>query len=574
MKSYRLTPIYSALILALYPTTSLASIVNENIDYQYFRDFAENKGAFTVGAENIKIYDKQGNLATTLTYPMPDFSSQNSQSGVATLINEDTPQYLSSVKHNVGYWSTAFGGHGNNPDYNRATYNLVNRNEQGNRGYEGKSNRDYHAPRVDKLVTEVAPAEVTEETTGQTYLENSFYGKRKRFPIYYRMGSGRQYTFDPNTAANTDDIKKIIPDGEADNYPYFYLIGGTTIGDSDWVRFSPWQGKLQFSMNNEKWKQAPFNSTIQSGDSGSALYAYDTKLSKWVLIAAAQSGTTWLNRYEMIDGDFLKNTYDDDKGPTIINQTQKLNWQGNTNDGKNIVNEEGNTWTFSGRDNSKTITPEETDSTLHTQEKKTYLNNNNYAKDAGKNIIFKGTDATISLNNNIDQGAGSITFDGNYTVKSDTNRTYTGAGIIVNADKTVKWQVNGLADDALHRVGKGNLIVAGSGANPAGLRLGDGTTYLQQTADDNGAVQAASYLHLASGRPTAVLADENQIKGLDNVYFGFRGGHLDLNGTNLSGKRIHSVDSGAHIINNNANQSSTINLAGYAIADIPVTVAT
>ena len=80
---------------------------------------------------------------------MVDFSSVNvsSNPGVATLIN---PQYIASVKHNKGYQSVSFGDGQN-------SYHIVDRNEH--------SSSDLHTPRLDKLVTEVAPATVTSSST-------------------------------------------------------------------------------------------------------------------------------------------------------------------------------------------------------------------------------------------------------------------------------------------------------------------------------------------------------------------------------------------------------------------------
>ena len=64
-----------------------------------------------------------------------------------------------------------------------------------------------------------------------------------------------------------------------------------------------------------------------------------------------------------------------------------------------------------------------------------------------------------------------------------------------------------------------------------------------------------------SGRPTVILNDAEQVNP-DRIYFGFRGGRLDLNGNNLTFKRIRNVDEGAMIVNHNANQASTLTLTG------------
>lgn len=51
------------LIPVLFSAGSLAGTVNNELGYQLFRDFAENKGMFRPGATNIAIYNKQENLS-------------------------------------------------------------------------------------------------------------------------------------------------------------------------------------------------------------------------------------------------------------------------------------------------------------------------------------------------------------------------------------------------------------------------------------------------------------------------------------------------------------------------------
>lgn len=131
------------------------------IDYQYYRDFAENKGKFTVGAKNIEVYNKNGNLVgTSMTKaPMIDFSVV-SRNGVAALVGD---QYIVSVAHNVGYRDVDFGAEGSNPDQHRFSYKIAKRNNYKNdqtHPYE----KDYHNPRLHKFVTEAAPIDMTSES--------------------------------------------------------------------------------------------------------------------------------------------------------------------------------------------------------------------------------------------------------------------------------------------------------------------------------------------------------------------------------------------------------------------------
>lgn len=168
-------PLVCSVLLA--PGYPQASEVRSDIDYQLYRDFAENKGVFFPGATNIPVYTKDGVLAGRLDQvPFPDFSAVDRGLGVATLVS---PQYIVSVKHNGGYGSVEFGGSGNNPAYHRHTYLLVDRNNS--------DTQDFHAPRLDKVVTEATPAMAT--TAG---VAGGTYQNTARFPVLYRLGTGTQ----------------------------------------------------------------------------------------------------------------------------------------------------------------------------------------------------------------------------------------------------------------------------------------------------------------------------------------------------------------------------------------------
>ncbi|WP_441316493.1 hypothetical protein, partial [Escherichia coli] len=54
-----------------------------------------------------------------------------------------------------------------------------------------------------------------------------------------------------------------------------------------------------------------------------------------------------------------------------------------------------------------------------------------------------GHNGQIDLENSVTQGAGSPTFTDDYTVTTSNGSTWTGAGIIVDKDASVNWQVNG-----------------------------------------------------------------------------------------------------------------------------------
>ncbi|WP_137506985.1 vacuolating autotransporter toxin Vat, partial [Escherichia coli] len=177
---------------------------------------------------------------------------------------------------------------------------------------------------------------------------------------------------------------------------------------------------------------------------------------------------------------------------------------------------------------------------------------------AGKNLTFLGHNGQIDLENSVTQGAGSLTFTDDYTVTTSNGSTWTGAGIIVDKDASVNWQVNGVKGDNLHKIGEGTLVVQGTGVNEGGLKVGDGTVVLNQQADSSGHVQAFSSVNIASGRPTVVLADNQQVNP-DNISWGYRGGVLDVNGNDLTFHKLNAADYGA-TLGNSSDKTANITL--------------
>ena len=152
-------------------------------------------------------------------------------------------------------------------------------------------------------------------------------------------------------------------------------------------------------------------------------------------------------------------------------------------------------------------------------------------------------------------------FEGDYEVKGiSDNTTWKGAGISVAEGKTVKWKVHNPQYDRLAKIGKGTLIVEGTGDNKGSLKVGDGTVILKQQTNGSGQHAFAS-VGIVSGRSTLVLNDDKQVDP-NSIYFGFRGGRLDLNGNSLTFDHIRNIDDGARIVNHNTSKTSTVTITG------------
>lgn len=495
----RKLPVLSSLVLAaLLPSVSIAALVSGNIPYQTYRDFAENKGQFQAGAINLPIFNKNGELVGQFDKaPMIDFSSVNvgSNPGVATLIN---PQYVASVKHNGGYQGVSFGDGEN-------YYHIVDRNEYGS--------ADFHAPRLNKLVTEVAPATMT--GASQSEILNP-----SKYPIFYRTGSGRQYIQD--TQGNWHWVEG----------SYNYLTGGTLPASF----FTYGENGIQVYMGGNVGDHGVMASFGQLGDSGSPLFGWNAEKKQWELLgvyAVIGGGTNMA--YQLIPQSFLSQVYSEDNdAPVFFNASSgaPLQWKFDSSTGTGSLKQGSDEYAMHGQKGSD-------------------LN-------AGKNLTFLGHNGQIDLENSVTQGAGSLTFTDDYTVTTSNGSTWTGAGIIVDKDASVNWQVNGVKGDNLHKIGEGTLVVQGTGVNEGGLKVGDGTVVLNQQADSSGHVQAFSSVNIASGRPTVVLADNRQVNP-DNISWGYRGGVLDVNGNDLTFHKLNAADYGA-TLGNSSDKTANITL--------------
>lgn len=479
-----------------------ASLVNANIDYQEYRNFAENKGKYQVGAVNIPVYDKQGNLLGTALpkdIPMPDFSAVDSNRYLSGLVGN---QYIASVKHNsdAHFVGTRFGQDNKNYDVYAYQYLVVDRNDH--------SILDYNTPRLNKMVTEVHAAELPQNFSAKDLLNG-------RYIAFARAGSGTQAIQEGNNITIQHNA-------------YKFPTGGTPLNMKD--NTGDMVGTIEGSVLNPKSSTGPLVSYGTKGDSGSPLWGFDKELKRWVMIGnvAQYYGYDYIkNNYMVTQNNFLRqNELDDTAAALNIKSTKPIYWD-NTESGKSRITSELNHADIDVKKGNN-------------------LNN-------GKDVVFKGQTAIIQLNDNIDQGAGGLYFLNSATVKGkNDNITHIGSGIYVDENQTVHWQVKNPKNDRLSKLGKGVLVVDGNGNNTGDISVGDGTVYLSQ----NGGT-AFNTARLASGDGKIVLKDANQAK---NYQFDHRGGTLDVNGNDLSFAMIRHVDDGARIINGNTQKASTITL--------------
>ena len=499
-----LRPTLAAVAVSVICASAQGATVRNDVDYQYFRDFAENKGAFRQGATNVGIYNNQGQYVGTMlpNVPMPDLAVTNRREGFNTLFH---PQYVASVKHMGSYYNSVplqFGEDSHNPDNHHFTYLTVDLNEH--------PDLDFNAPRLHKLVTEVAPIPVNNaESRKNAMLDKS------RYPYFVRVGSGTQKS--RNQYGQDSDVA----------YHHQYLIGGTPmrINSSD-------SNQMQFNGNLFEDGLPTYG---QKGDSGSPLLVYDAKEKRWEL--AGTLATLWSdprNDYTVAQNVYMANTIKDDEIDLRITAQE-------------------NYWKGEGASSSKLKLADPAKKYLDNGMERPSLAN-------GKTVHFSGVEnSELILENTINQGAGALYFNNNMTVRANNNNdSWTGAGVVVNGNKTVNWQVKNPQGDRLSKLGTGTLLVNGKGKNLGDISVGDGTVILDQKAE-NDQQQAFNQVGITSGRGTVVLANDKQVNP-NKIYFGFRGGRLDLNGNALSFSYIQNADDGAKIVNHNRNQTASITI--------------
>ncbi|EOC09247.1 outer membrane autotransporter barrel domain protein [Neisseria meningitidis 73696] len=521
------------------------------INYQYYRDFAENKGKFAVGAKDIEVYNKKGELVgkSMTKAPMIDFSVV-SRNGVAALVGD---QYIVSVAHNGGYNNVDFGAEGSNPDQHRFSYQIVKRNnyKAGTNGHPYGG--DYHMPRLHKFVTDAEPVEMTSDMRGNTYSD------KEKYPERVRIGSGQQWQRTDEQQAKGDAYSSWLAGA------YNWRIAGNTHSQS-----GAGNGTVNLSGDITKSNNyGPLPTAGSFGDSGSPMFIYDAIKQKWLINGVLQTGNPYLgagNGFQLIRKDwFYGNVFAEDLPITFLEPRSNGHYSFSSNNNGTGTVTQTNEKVSMPRFKVRTV--QLFNEALKEEDKepvyaaggvnayKPRLNN-------GKNISFidyaKGE---VTFTNNINQGAGGLYFEGDFTVSSENNATWQGAGVHISEDSTVTWKVNGVANDRLSKIGKGTLHVQAKGENQGSISVGDGKVILDQQADENNKKQAFSEIGLVSGRGTVQLNADNQFNP-DKLYFGFRGGRLDLNGHSLSFHRIQNTDEGAMIVNHNQDKESTVTITG------------
>ena len=259
--------------------------------------------------------------------------------------------------------------------------------------------------------------------------------------------------------------------------------------------------------------KTPLDSASRPGDSGSPAYIWDATNQKWLLAGenSAGSGDNNWNKKSIIK-----------QNPDAVNAYLK-----SIEDEKievDSVELNGKTLSFGGT---------------------TRVIDDNVA--TAKNQTFAKDGLTLTVNSDSDTGASRFRFSENATI------TGTGkfgvAGLMIDKDVNVNYNIISDNKTIIRKRGEGSLTLNGTTKNDVEVNIGEGSLIL-----DNSNGYAASHIRVAQGAKV-ILNKDNQLND-NKIYFGHRGGTLELKGHNLEFNDIYHLDKDAVISNKESTTKS------------------
>ena len=483
------------ILVALFFLSSIG-MANHGRYEQYwsdYEDFANNRGKFKIGQKGVIVYKKEGlGEAATIEQPIPNFDGM--VDGGAYALWGD-PQILSTASH-VGNWGsfTFIQRH-------------LRKDVELSEGFKNKANTN-----KDSIVQE--------------------YSERVKMPYMrdlgndYSIGRLKTITFDgytPETIKNRSQIhygdlvartgggvNSYAQDG-GERYPVGY--GNIAGGLNKIYHIDGGSGSGSFWIQMNKKFQTPLDSASRPGDSGSPAYIWDKDNNKWLLAGenSAGSGDNNWNKKSIIK-----------QNPDAVNAYLKSIEDEKITDAN--VTLEGKTLGFGNS---------------------TRVIDDNVA--TAKNQTFAKNGLTLTVNSDSDTGASRFRFSENANI-TGTGKFST-AGLIIDKNVNVNYNIISDKNTVIRKRGEGSLTLNGNSKNDVEVNIGEGSLIL-----DNSNGYAASHIRVAQGAKV-ILNKDNQLND-NKIYFGHRGGTLELKGQNLEFNDIYHLDKDAIIANKESTTKS------------------
>ncbi len=571
---------YSVLFSAV--IANAQSIDISKFYYRDYLDFGQNKGAFS-GNGSTTITGKDG---TKFPIPQtPNFSASSNNGnlaavgrGFAVTANHVTSPEQPTSTQEFRRWGLTL--------YTIAKMNTADGSDTKN-SVSKPYGRDEKFLRFDKYIVEgqvdmldIDNNEKKDDTSKDQQNIAKFKEQLEQFKdesgnIYiYQAGSGVIDLRNDSPYSKTDLNR--LENGETkgggfaildvNSATYYNLINCNDCPDLYGEEYKPDSRGITFTYNANT--EGNFNNRITSGDSGSGIYAYNTTKKEWVLLGVTSSATTGSNKANI----------------AAVSNKDLLDFQQQFEQKINLKIQDpadANTWTLKGNNltyQQRGDTPKQTDNLQ--------LN---------KDIIFSGGGGTIEvqsdINRNMSGYAGGFVFEAGDSATSTNPTTYKfinengkthsfkGSGLDIGEKVKVEWALRNDKDDALHKIGKGELVIKTENTETTGLgtlKIGEGKVTLDTTtkAFDNIYITSGrGELALVSGKAQALGASKStngaasytlsQNKNSEmGFYFGKGGGKFDLAGNSLVLNTIAANDSKA-IITNSSGTAVNLEIEGF-----------
>lgn len=582
MKGLRISIALSALLLA---QTQAQNIYIDTFFYRDFLDLGQNKGAFAAGAQGVVIESsKQPGVSVRFEAPIIDQSAR-SNNGNTTALGRN---FVITATHVAGSSGESNDSLVNSqtPEMRRwgqTTYSISPDSKSQNYGY------DITFTRFNKYIvegeTEIFDAGLKSDknNTGndraqeQQNLQNlKDYLKKHATDsngnlIVFQAGSGRLSLLNAPGAGFREAGIANITGTRGGSFSRPVDLDRITYENSTANQNVDARGIQLIDYTDPTWVNG-----ISPGDSGSGFYIYDKTKQKWLLLGVTSKadlvgqGSSGVAVATKADFEAFKKSKEQE-----IDLGNKQNWT--------LSNGTLNTAGYHSLQNDKDIVFKGGGSIEVTQN----IYRNNSGQTGG--FVFKAGNGA---------NASSPT---TYKITSKNGQLYgfDGAGLDIEENVKVEWGLgfiksNGTGDkrgvnDALHKVGKGTLVITTKYDTPPDdgkygyLRVGDGKVVFDTES------QAFNGVYLTSGRGTLELVNgkaqafgavkvdppldsklpnhfklEQNNKDSLGIYFGNGGGNLDLKGNSLTLNAISSNDARANIINtDSATSTMTIEGLGY-----------
>lgn len=306
-----------------------------------------------------------------------------------------------------------------------------------------------------------------------------------------------------------------------------------------------------------------FNNRITTGDSGSGIYAFDKTNQKWILIGVTSRATLGVNRAEV---SFVSNK-------DLEDYRKKF---------EQSIDLSSNTWTL--------------EKPIGANIELKYNGSSNTLQD-NKDLIFSGggtIEVKSDINRNISGYAGGFVFANatskttyKFTNENGKTHSFKGSGLDIGENVELEWHLRNESGDALHKVGKGTLIVKTNytpkdNENLGYLKLGEGKVILDT------AQKAFEGIYITSGRASVELKQAEAIGATKNTtarsdtqvlnksytlaqstntdmgfYFGTGGGLFDLSGNSLKLNTVAANDNKAIITNSSTSPLVDFEIEGF-----------